>query len=292
MTSATVRSPFGFPSHECLVLDSAFIAEGYQRKCGLDVTEWLSKAHELTLYECSGTGYRFWRPVEVLGDDAFYARLAASWPNYYQTRRWEFPLARKAIARGAKVLEIGSGRGQFLKLMEGHASHAQGIDFNKAAIAQKETRFPIDCIAIEDVASTGQVFDAVCAFQVLEHVADPSRLLKTAIETLAPGGVLVLSTPNSNYVPHARHEDPFDLPPHHIGAFSSASFRRIADTLGLEVAAIVEEPRRACVEPVTSATARRLVYRLARAAALRLLTGAYAIGREPGPSVFVVLRRR
>lgn len=44
---------------------------------------------------------------------------------------------------------------------------------------------------------TGQ-FDAITAGEILEHLEDPITFLRACGETLVPGGILILSTPNPN----------------------------------------------------------------------------------------------
>lgn len=41
-------------------------------------------------------------------------------------------------------------------------------------------------------------FDAITAGEIIEHLEDPMGFLRACRETLAPGGLLVLSTPNPN----------------------------------------------------------------------------------------------
>lgn len=41
-------------------------------------------------------------------------------------------------------------------------------------------------------------FDAIHAGELLEHLEDPIRFLRNCLDTLKPGGILVLSTPNPN----------------------------------------------------------------------------------------------
>ena len=55
----------------------------------------------------------------------------------------------------------------------------------------------IYCIhIIEDIVSSGDKFDMVCALEVLEHVHDPTVFISQCCKALRPGGSLFLSTIN------------------------------------------------------------------------------------------------
>ena len=85
------------------------------------------------------------------------------------------PLARL----GAKVTAIDAAP-QVIEVARGHAA-GQGL-----AIHYRHA-------AVEDLNSR---FDLVTAMEVIEHVADPGAFLASLAARLAPGGLLVLSTPN------------------------------------------------------------------------------------------------
>ncbi len=85
------------------------------------------------------------------------------------------PLARL----GAKVTAIDAAA----ELIAAARSHAAGqgleIDYRHAAV--------------EDL---GGGFDLVTSMEVIEHVADPAAFVKSLAARLAPGGLMILSTPN------------------------------------------------------------------------------------------------
>lgn len=290
---ADAPSPFGGSSRLVQELRTAHIAEMYRRKCGVDVSASFQGHEVIRLYECSLTGYRFWRPAEVAGDEAFYRALSQSWSTYYRTERWEYAEARAALQGVSRVLEVGCGRGYFLKSLEGVVNEALGLELNRDAIAGKVTVFPVEPLLIEDLCSRGgPPYDAVCSFQVLEHIVEPGRFIEAALSCLSTGGLLVFSTPNHSYLPLLEQSDAFDLPPHHMGHFERSTFARIADIFNLDVVALVSEPRSHHPEAVTEATRTRWGYRVLRWVAARIYDSAYAWFKEPGPNLLVIFRKR
>lgn len=291
-TAATIDGPFG-PADLVLALPVGDIIAAYRRKCGADVAPWFGGVREIQLFECRATGYRFWRPASIAGDEGFYHCLARVWPDYYHAERWEYPFVRQLAARSDRVLEIGCGRGFFLRSLEGRVTDAIGVEFNHEAITNKVTRFPITESTIEQVAESAPGrFSLVCSFQVLEHVVAPDTFLAACIECLQPGGILALATPNHASAMLARREDAFDLPPHHMGHFSTPVYERLAQRYGLAVGQIHVEKRYFEInDAVTEATRCTFVYRAARRIASALMDLAYVRAREPGNNILAILRK-
>lgn len=269
-------SPFGAPAQRVMSVPVALLCDMYRRKCGVDVRPSFGDLDEVALFECDATGMRFWRPASVAGDEAFYRRLSAAWPNYYQTHRWEYPQARAALGADKRVVEVGCGRGYFLRSLEEAGHTAVGLELNGEAIARKVTRFEvrqqmIDALAADEPAS----FDAACSFQVLEHVVDPAALMRACVRAVRPGGLLLLSTPNYDYPIHRERRDPFDMPPHHLNHFTPTVFERIAARLGLELVGVT-------VQPLKESLPRRLLR--------RVWGGSPAHGSQPGHTLLATLR--
>lgn len=287
-----IAGPFG-PAVKIGSVPVPDILAAYHMKCRADVSRSFGDVRSIDLFECRSTGYRFWRPVSIAGDEEFYRLLSAAWPNYYRDERWEYPLARGLIGASSKVLEVGCGRGYFLRSIESLAADAVGLELNQEAIANKVTTYPMSQATIEGFAqSNAGRFDIVCTFQVLEHVVDPRSYLEGCIDCLRPGGLLAIGTPNAGCAMLQNREDPFDLPPHHIGHFSAETYRRLARHFGLEIVSLQIEPKVTFwSESVTAATRSHLLYRIAYRLSRMLINWSFGALHEPGNNIFVAFRK-
>jgi SAM-dependent methyltransferase len=111
-------------------------------------------------------------------------------------------LAREMRSRrpGAiRLLDIGSGRGDFL-----HAAKLEGIvdsvglEFAPAMIEFAKKRFDIDLqkVPAEELVKTqAGSFDVVVLNAVLEHVHDPSALVRSVAALAKPGALLYVDVP-------------------------------------------------------------------------------------------------
>lgn len=102
---------------------------------------------------------------------------------------------------GGKVLDIGSGRGEFLELLRDEKIPATGVDLNEIMVQgcrdkglNVEQRDAYDSIAAQNDESLA----AVTAFQVIEHLNPEEiwQIINTALVKIKPGGVIILETVN------------------------------------------------------------------------------------------------
>ncbi len=133
-------------------------------------------------------------------------------------RRYEFA---SKYTSGKRVADIacGLGYGTRIVMSDGQAAGVVGIDLSDEAVAYARRRFARPGVTFQtaDASRTGLAdasADVITSFETIEHVPDPARLLREFVRVLAPGGTLVLSTPND-----------WGLTAHHVHSFTPESLR-------------------------------------------------------------------
>jgi SAM-dependent methyltransferase len=114
--------------------------------------------------------------------------------------RW-VPFLDQLPRHGEPVLDIGSGRGEWLALLRESGIRAHGVDLNARFAAQcaDDGLDVIRADAFDYLTSLPEgSLGTITAFQFVEHLspAQTLRLLRLAHRALRPGGRLLLETPN------------------------------------------------------------------------------------------------
>jgi 2-polyprenyl-3-methyl-5-hydroxy-6-metoxy-1,4-benzoquinol methylase len=153
--------------------------------------------------------------------------------------------------RGVRnVLEIGAGDGSFLAHVGTQcpdvALASQEIDQNTRA-ARDAIRGLTQYESFDDIRASGEHYDLVCMFHVLEHVLVPGRFLADAAECLAPAGRLVIEVPSlrdpllSLYRCEAYRS--FYFQRQHPYVYSANSLSRLLMHFGFEVEHAIDHQR-------------------------------------------------
>ncbi len=135
----------------------------------------------------------------------------------YADDRWDFVATRRQIHPADDLVDFGSGEGRFLSSLGSRTGRTTGVDHNQGAIERYVRRGgeAYACSFAEVAAREAERFDVVTSFHTLEHLGDPSGMVRSAARCLRRGGRLYLSLPNRERTWRDEGE-PMDRPPHHV----------------------------------------------------------------------------
>jgi SAM-dependent methyltransferase len=129
--------------------------------------------------------------------------------SYYQetTRedRWTFRRRLRLLkgfhpARG-RLLDIGCATGTLMEVARDLGWQVTGIDPNPKALTEARRRgLTVHQTEVERMVGSlpGEKFDCIVMSEVLEHLLDPVGALAMVQRLLAPGGHVMVSTPNTD----------------------------------------------------------------------------------------------
>jgi SAM-dependent methyltransferase len=99
----------------------------------------------------------------------------------------------KGSFSGLKVLECGLAKGGFLDSIHGEGAECFGIDINPRnfpGVNFKQTDLNLG------FPDFGTKFDLIFAGEIMEHLFDDKRFLKSVSDNLNPGGLIIITVPN------------------------------------------------------------------------------------------------
>src|SRR5688572_12113614 len=115
-------------------------------------------------------------------------------------QHWSLDEHSRRPLEGRSALDVGCGAGLLAEPLARLGAQVTAIDAASELIEvarehSKRQGLDVDyrAAAVEDIE--GQ-FDLVISLEVIEHVADPQAFVQALARRLAPGGLMILSTPN------------------------------------------------------------------------------------------------
>ncbi len=138
--------------------------------------------------------------------------------------------------RSGALLDVGCGSGAFLARMRGLGWNVAGVEPDPAAADAAKRVHGID-VETELARFGDRRFDAITMHHVIEHLPGPHAEVARVAQNLAPGGRLVIVTPNIRsagrrlFRPHWVHWDP----PRHLWMFSRPALEQVVTDAGLHV---------------------------------------------------------
>lgn len=119
------------------------------------------------------------------------------------------------LATGKRVLDAGCGTAYGTALLAAAgATEVVGVDLAEGVLDSVRAEMPesveLRVADLTDLEIEDASFDLVVCFEVIEHFEEPQAVLDQLARVLAPGGVLLVSSPNRGVYPpgnpHHHHE--------------------------------------------------------------------------------------
>ena len=195
----------------------------------------------LALSRCERCGFIFADGDELADLTALYGRLED--PAYETTReprrlqmqallRW----ARAESPRARTLLDVGAGAGVLVSEARRHGLDAVGVE-PSVALASRARHDGAAVLqgTLPHPELERRTFDLVTLVDVIEHVADPVDLLRECARRTAPGGVVLVVTPDVHSVAaRVLGRRWWHFRPAHVGYFRRETLAAAAARVGLE----------------------------------------------------------
>ncbi len=149
-----------------------------------------------------------------------------------------YALASRYV-RGKRVLDLACGEGYGSKLLAAEASAVIGVDIEESAVEHASRTyggeglsFRTGSITDPDTLADEASFDVIVCFEAIEHVADHQAVLHLVKSRLTSGGLLLMSTPDTDvYTAEHGNDNPFHVKEMSRSQFEGllqGSFRHVA----------------------------------------------------------------
>lgn len=187
--------------------------------------------------------------VELYSDHAVNPYFEDDYEPFEYERAVLFKIMREIqryIPTG-EFLEVGCGRGDFLRIAHMHGFSVTGCDIS----ASKENIAPGVAFyqgTLKEAALPKASFDIVVIRNILEHLFDPNQEIREIWRVLKPGGYVYVKLPNGAFEHGLRCRLFFGQkqrfhPPYHLNHFDATSLRRLLANAHFEfVSWYLEQP--------------------------------------------------
>ena len=143
-----------------------------------------------------------------------------------------------------KILDLGCSSGLLAERLRAMGHHVVGVDMHELdGVGERTSAFFRADLNQGIPTEAGTDFDLVLAADVLEHLADPAKLLEEIRQVLAPSGTVILCVPNiAHWYPRLRSTlGMFDydqrgiLDSTHLRFFTRRSIRKLVERNGFTI---------------------------------------------------------
>ncbi|MGD2181193.1 class I SAM-dependent methyltransferase [Lusitaniella coriacea] len=140
--------------------------------------------------------------IEIYGKKSILGHTYA----YNNRRKNVIELIQKVAKPGAKILDVAAAQGNYSLLLAElgydvtwNDLREDLVDYVKLKHEKGTIRYaPGNCFDL----GFDEGFDVVLITEIIEHVAHPDEFLRKIAQLVKPGGYIVMTTPNGEYIRH------------------------------------------------------------------------------------------
>jgi hypothetical protein len=149
---------------------------------------------------------------------------AEAYPPWYELHYWHRArsdvvrrLVRSVCQTGDTILEIGAGRGHYVRVLRAEGYDAFGCDLGTASVHEEVQAFIFGGRDFADLEPTlRERVTTVLLLDVLEHIVKPSDFIASVFRSLPAVQSMIITVPArqelwSNYDEHFRHFVRYDI---------------------------------------------------------------------------------
>lgn len=152
-------------------------------------------------------------------------------------RRQEYSdFVKQFKLEGKRIVEIGCGRGEFLKEWKGFPVEAYGIEYDQKLVdSANQSGLQVYKSFAEDGQTelSGTPYDAFVQFNFLEHQPYPNEMLQCIYNNLTNDGVGLVTVPSLEYI--LKYDGYYELIRDHIAYYSKQTLCFLFEKNGFEV---------------------------------------------------------
>jgi len=216
--------------------------------CTVNSTGTQKKLGGYDLMVCQNCGLWFCNPSElpdVNYDDVYeteeYQKLhfgsldnTKDWTEFKKYSTYKPFFLNVPIRPKGTLLDVGCGVGRFCRAAYTDGWKVKGIDISEKAIEKglEMAPFPMMRGNVQDLIKTGERFNVVTAFEVLEHLPTPIDFVRTIKELVKPDGNFFCTVPNIDSTSVQRSTRPDWIPPVHVLFFTQMALRELLKRAG------------------------------------------------------------
>lgn len=140
-------------------------------------------------------------------------------------------LMENVYKKPGKILDIGTGRGDYLTAFSHLEFEVTGVDISPHSIEELHPYEVKMCnLECEPLPFPENEFDFIFSKSVIEHIHSPQVMLSSAYAVLKPGGIAVIMTPSWAHT----YWGPFYIDHTHVTPYTVPSLTDVLQMVGFE----------------------------------------------------------